>query len=99
MKNTVTSDKMFFILALIWYLTFFSGIYFTLASMGGIHWGRFITAIDSTLMLLLFISFILLVIKSIKTREYLTALLATALVLWPIYWMYLIIYDTFLLVR
>ncbi len=91
------SNKIFFGVCSFWYITFFSGVYFSLATFGGATWGRYLTLIDSIIMLSVFTLFLVVFMRAIKKHDYFTATITTLLVLWPIYWMYLTIYDTFFL--
>lgn len=68
-----------------------------LDSPNSITIGHITTAIDSFVMLIVFSLFGVVLVKSLRNKDYKTALFSIILVLWPIYWMYLTIYDTFFL--
>ncbi len=99
MKTLTLSTKVFLVTVALWYVTFFSGVYFSLSLLGGVAWGRFLTIVDSTLMLIVFGLFAVVFVESLKKHHYLTALFSALLVLWPMYWMYLTIYDVFFLMQ
>lgn len=90
-------NNLFFTTAVLWYLTYFSGIYYSLSIFDGIAGSRLHSIIDSLIIVMLFILFAVVFKNSIKKRNYILALFSLLLILWPMYWMYLTIYDTFFL--
>jgi hypothetical protein len=97
MKNITLINKLFFAITALWYFTFFSGIYYSLPVFDGIAGGRLHSSIDGFIILIILLLFAIVVKNSIKNRDYIIALLSVLIILWPMYWMYLTIYDTFFL--
>ena len=98
MKYT-KAKKYFFFVASFWYFTYFSMIYslfpMDMDSPNSITIGRITTAIDSFVMLIVFSLFAVVLVQSLKNKDYKTALLSILLVIWPIIWAFATIDDTF----
>ena len=97
MKNITFVTKLFFAVTAFWYLTFFTGIYYSLSLFDGINGGRLHSILDGLLILVILSLFSLIIKNSILKRDYLMAALSILVVLWPAYWLFLTVYDTFFL--
>jgi hypothetical protein len=95
----IKAKKYFYSVVGFWYFTYFSMIYsqfpLDMDSPNSITIGRITTAIDSFVMLVVFSLFGVVLVQSLKSKDYKTALLSIFLIIWPLFWAFATIDDTF----